>query len=48
MDYTPKCKARHYKTLRGKLRKNTLWHKAQQDLFDPPPRVIKIKAKINK
>ena len=26
-------KPRHYKTLRGKHRKKTLWHKSQQDLF---------------
>ena len=26
-------------------RQNTLWHKLQQDLFDPPPRVMKIKIK---
>ena len=28
-------KARHYKTLRGKHRQNTLWHKSQQDPFWP-------------
>ena len=33
MDLRPKCKARHYKTLRGKHRQNTLGHKSQQDLF---------------
>ena len=33
MDWRPKCKTRHYKTLRGKHRKNNLWHKSQQDLF---------------
>ena len=42
------CRTRHYKTLRGKHRKNTLWYKPQQDLFDPPPRVTEIKTKINK
>ena len=25
----------------------TLWHKSQQVLFDPPPRVMEIKTKIN-
>ena len=30
MDYRPKCKTRHYKTLRGKHRSNTLRHKPQQ------------------
>ena len=28
--------------------RNILWHKPQQDLFDPPPRVAKIKTKISK
>ena len=27
---------------------NTLWHKSQQILYDPPSRVMEIKAKINK
>ena len=27
---------------------NTLQHKSQQDLYDPPPRVLEIKAKIKK
>ena len=31
MDLRPKCKARNFKTLRGKHRQNTLWHKLQQD-----------------
>ena len=26
----------------------TLQHKSQQNLYDPPPRVMEIKAKINK
>ena len=33
MYYRPKCKTGHYKTLRGKHRKNTLWYKSQEDLF---------------
>ena len=48
MDERPKCKTRHYKILRGKHRKNTLLHKSLQDPFDPPPREIEIKTKINK
>ena len=48
MDQRPKCKTGHYKTLRGKHRKNTLGHKSQQILFDQPPRVMEIKTKINK
>ena len=35
MDSRPKCTSGHYKTLRGKHRKNILWHKSQQDLFWP-------------
>ena len=44
----PKCKTGYYKTLRGKHRENTLGHTLQGDLLDPPPRVTKIKTKINK
>ena len=33
MDERAKRKTGHYKTLRGKHNQNTLWHKAQQDLF---------------
>ena len=40
-----KCKARNYKTLRGKHRQNTRRHKSQQILFDPPPRVMDLKQK---
>ena len=45
IDQRPKAKARYYKTLRGKPRQNTLWHKSKQDLSDLPPRVMKIKIK---
>ena len=48
MDWKPKCNTGHYKTLRGKHRQNTLSHKSQQYFLDPPPRVMKIKTKINK
>ena len=34
--------------LRGKHRKNTLWQTPQKDLFDPSPRLMNIKTKINK
>ena len=44
MDQRPKYKARRYKTLRGKHRQNTLGHKSQKILFDPPPRVMEIKT----
>ena len=30
MDQWPKCKIRKYKTLRGKHRQNTQWHKSKQ------------------
>ena len=43
-----KCKTRNYKTPRGKYGQNTFWHKSQQILYDPPPKVMEIKAKINK
>ena len=48
MEYRPKCKARHHKTLRGECRQDTLWHKSQQYLFHPSSRVMEIKTKINK
>ena len=32
MDWRSKCKAAYYKTLRGKCRQNSHWHKSQQDL----------------
>ena len=48
MDKRPKHKTRNCKTPRGKHRQNTLQHKLQQDHLCPPPRVMEIKAKINK
>ena len=39
---------RNYTTLRGEHRQNTLRHTSQQALYDPPPRILEIKAKINK
>ena len=41
-------KARHYKTLRGKHRQNTFDIKCRKIFSDPPPRVRRIKTKINK
>ena len=32
MDQSSKCKVRHYKTLRGEPRQNTLWQKLQKYL----------------
>ena len=47
MDYRPKCKTVNYKNLRGKHRQiSDINHK--KILYDPPPRVMEIKAKINK
>ena len=45
MDEKPKCKTRNYKTLRGKHRQNKNQSKIH---YDPPPRVMEIKAKVNK
>ena len=39
---------RNYKTARGEHRQNTLQETSQQILYDPPPRILEIKAKINK
>ena len=44
----PKYKTRNHKTLRGKHRQNTLWHKSSKILYDPAPRVTEIKTKVNK
>ena len=44
MDKRYKCKIRNYKTPRGKHRQNT----HSRILYDPLPRVMGIKAKINK
>ena len=48
MDYRPNCKTRSNKTVRGNHRLNTLWYKSQQDPLWPTPKVMEIKAKINK
>ena len=47
MDQRPKFKTRKYKILRGKHR--TLNDINQNKiLYDPPPRIMEIKAKVNK
>ena len=47
MDDRSKCKTRNYKTPRGKHR--TLYDiNHSKILYDPPPKVMKIKTKINK
>ena len=48
MDYRPKCKARHYQTLRGNIGRTLFDINHSKILFDPPPREMEIKTKINK
>ena len=45
MDLRPKCKTRNYKILRGRTLNDINQSKI---LYDPPPRVMEIKTKINK
>ena len=40
------AKSHLYKTLRGKHWQNTLQHKSQQGLFDPPHSLMEIKTKV--
>ena len=48
MDYKTKCKIRNYKTLRGKHRQNSHDINQSKIFYDPLPRVMEIKTKINK
>jgi len=48
MDYSPKCKTRNCKTLREKHRQKLDDIHHSKILYDPPPRVMEIKTKINK
>ena len=48
MDSSSKCKTRHYKTLRGKLGRTLFDINHSKIFFDPPPRAMEIKTKINK
>ena len=48
MDQRSKHKTSNYKTPSGEHRQNTLRHISQQVLYDPPPRILEIKVKINK
>ena len=45
MDQRPKYKARHYETLKGQCKQNTLQHPLQQYIFDSPARVMRKKKK---
>ena len=48
MDNRLKCKTRNYKTLRGKYSRILYDINHSKILYDPPPRVMEIKTKINK
>ena len=48
MDSRSKLKTRNCKTPRGEHRQNTSDINHSRILYDPPPRVMEIKAKINK
>ena len=48
MGKRPKCKTRNYKTLRGKHRQTLDDMNQGKILYDPPPRVMEIKTKVNK
>ena len=48
MDQRSKWKTRNYKTARGKHRQALSDINHSRILYDPPPRVMEIKAKINK
>ena len=48
MYYRPKCKTRNYKTPRGKHRQNTDDINQSKILYDPLPRVMEMKTKVNK
>ena len=48
MDQRPRCKTGHYKTLKGKHRRNLSDMNHSKIFSDPPPRAMKIKTKINK
>ena len=47
MDYRPKCKTKTIKLLEENIGR-TLDDINQSILYDPPPRVMEIKAKVNK
>ena len=48
MDSRPKCKTGHYKTLRGDIGRTLYDINHSKILFDPPPREMEIKTKINR
>ena len=48
MDQRSQWKTRNYRTPRGEHRQNTLRQDHSRILCDPPPRILEIKAKLNK
>ena len=48
MGYRSKCKTRNYKTPRGNIGRTLSDINHRRILYDPPPRLMEIKAKINK
>ena len=48
MDKRSKCKTRNYKTPRGEHRQTLSDINHSKILYDPPLRILEIKAKINK
>ena len=48
MDSRPKCKTGYYKTLRGNIGRMLFDINHSKIFFDPPPRIMEIKTKINK
>ena len=48
MDQRPKCKTGHYKTLEENIGRTLFDRNHSKIFFDPPPRVMEIKTKINK
>ena len=48
MDEKPKCKTRNYKTLRGNIGRTLDDINQSKILYNPPPRVMEIKTKVNK
>ena len=48
MDSRPKCKTGHYKILRGNIGRTLFDINHSKIFFDPPPRVMEIKRRINK
>ena len=48
MDQRPKCKTKNYKTQRKTQAEHLMTLNQSSILYDPHPRVMEIKAKINK